>query len=50
MTAEGGAFFVLNPFTDKDGDTLGEGLRGLSVETASEFEGVCAQSFASFTN
>jgi threonine synthase len=36
--------------TYEDGDALGKGLRGLSIETSSQFECVCAQSFASLTD
>src|SRR4029434_7429893 len=36
--------------THKDRDALRESLGGLGVETSPEFEGICAQSFASLTD
>jgi hypothetical protein len=41
---------ISNSLAHKDGYPLGESLCRLGVKTPSELEGVCAQSFASFTN
>jgi hypothetical protein len=41
---------ISNSLAHKDGDALGEGLRGLSIKTSPEFECICSQSFASFAD
>src|SRR5205823_6936204 len=38
------------PLTHEDRDPFGESFCGLGIETSSEFECICAQSFSAFTD